>query len=256
MKLKKRTRLCLGLGIALGCLALSGYAALASNYASTQTSFPALEATGDNGNEAAFGRDLTVAVENTFNPNAYSKRLYSCGISDSIIGDSLNELSDAAKEIIQGRIISLEYFAFEGRAHTKANVKVEKVISGSLQEGDTVSVFLRQGYIPLSEQVAWEEATGGAKFEYTDEELNNTIIEECELGEEMAKVGDDAVFYLCKNAVKEMGGYARVNGGTSEFLYDSKNNDYERANTADRDEDEKFTLEEIEEAATSTKDVD
>ena len=248
MKLKKSVYCCLALGGVVGCLALSGYAALANNFAETQISCPTFETTNGS-SKAASGRDLTVTVENTFNPSDYSKRLYSCGISDSIIGDSLDELSDAAKEIIQGRVVSLEYFAFEGRAHTKANVKVEQVISGSLQAGDTISIFLRQGYIPLSEQVAWEEATGGAKFKYTAEELANTVIEECELGEELAKVGDDAVFYLNKNDVKEMGGYARVNGGVSEFLYDSKNGDYERANTADRDEDEEFTLEEIEEAA-------
>ena len=244
MKLNKNTGICLAASAALLCLALSSYATFTNSSNAAQINN--LESSGG---ETISGRDLTVSVENTFNPDDYSKHMYSYGITDSIIGDSLDELSDAAKEIIQGRIISLEYFSFEGRAHTKADVKVEKVISGSLQAGDTISVFLMQGYVPLSEQVAWEEATGGAKFKYSDEELKNTVIEECEMGEELAKVNDEAVFYLRKNAVKEMGGYARVNGGRGELLHDSKDNDYERATTADRDKNEKFTFEEIESAA-------
>ena len=252
MKFKKCVCCCLVLGAVFGCVTLPGCSAFTNNPTDIQTNSSELKTASDS-SKAATGRDLTVPVENTFNPSDYSKHLSSYGISESIIGDSLEELSNAAEEIIQGRIVSIEYFAFEGRAHTKANVTVEKVISGSLQEGHTISVFLRQGYIPLSEQVAWDETEGGAKFEYTAKELANTIIEECELGEELAKVGDDAVFYLSCNAVKEMGGYARVNGGRGEFLYDSKNNSYERANTAVRDENKAFTLEQIEEATRSAQ---
>lgn len=247
MKLNKKACCYVALGTALCCAATLGCYAFAGNFDESQSN--AFEVSAEN-NELTSGRDLTVAVENTFDPHGYSERMYSCGVSDSAIGDSLEELSGAAEEVIQGRIVSLDYFAFEGRAHTKADILVEKAISGSLQKGDTISVFLRQGYISLSEQVAWEKKTGGVKFEYSKEELENTVIVEYELGEELAKVGDDAIFFLAKNSVESMGGYARVCGGNSEFLYDSKNDDYERAATMDRDEEEgdNFSLSEIESA--------
>ena len=138
--------------------------------------------------------DKTVNVE-SFEPKDFSNIISVSMATDfEKIYKTKEELYDASQNIVYGTVKELSYFDESGAAHVLCDFEVEKVYKGSLAENDLISVLTAGGYVRLSKRI---EIYGKGKFEnYTEKQINNTIIKSDNTGVPTPKVGEKCLLFL------------------------------------------------------------
>ena len=138
--------------------------------------------------------DKTVSVE-TFEPKDFSNSISVSSVADfEKIYKTKEELYDASQNVVYGTVKELSYFDESGAAHILYTFAVEKVYKGSLTENDLISVLTAGGYVRLSKRI---ELYGKGKFEnYTEKQINNTIIKSDNMGVPTPKVGEKCLLFL------------------------------------------------------------
>lgn len=133
--------------------------------------------------------------------------------------------------MVYGTVKEKSYFDESGSANTIYTFAVEKVYKGSLAENDLISVITIGGYMRLSKRV---EIYGKGKFEdYTDEQINNTLLKES-FGVPEPEIGDKYLLFLDEPINNEPpfpdGVYSEL--GSFMGRYVQNGNDFERLTPA------------------------
>lgn len=151
-------------------------------------------------NSVEMKRDLTVALENSFNgPNKNNKLLEINSITDSMFSPDLNFIFGKSDEIVRGTVKNIEYTNYSGLAWTKADILITESYKGVLKEGDLVSIFIYGGYMKLEDHIKYFK--DDFRFEsLTDNDIKNTVLRENDNGKPFIEVGDDLYFPLIKPA--------------------------------------------------------
>lgn len=138
--------------------------------------------------------DKTVSVE-TFDPKDFSNSISVSSVADfEKIYKTKEELYDASQNVVYGTVKELSYFDESGAAHILCTFAVEEVYKGSLAENDLISVLTAGGYVRLSKRI---EIYGKGKFEnYTEKQINNTVIKSDNMGMPTPEVGDKYLLFL------------------------------------------------------------
>lgn len=137
--------------------------------------------------------DKTVKVE-TFTAENYNNISNVGGVIDfSEIYNTKEELYADAVNVVYGTVKDKSYFDENGVAYTIYTFAVEKIYKGSLAENDLISVMTIGGYMRLSKRI---ELYGKSGFEnYTDEQINNTLLKES-FGVPEPEVDDKYLLFL------------------------------------------------------------
>lgn len=109
---------------------------------------------------------------------------------------SLQALSEMATDIVIGTVQGTEYTNVEGNAWTATRLKLDQIIKGAAEMGDTIEIYALGGYIPLEKKI--EHFQDGFRYEHmTEEEIKNTVVHEIVNGEDAPPaVGKQYLFYL------------------------------------------------------------
>ncbi len=180
-------------------------------------------------------------------PSEYTKTIDIQSAAEKIYDNDFDTLEKTSTLVVEGTISELKYVNHSSFAYTLATVDVSTTLRGDAP--DKLTVLFMGGYIPLKVFAEAESARGIDYSQYSEEELDNTIIHDKWDGEEEPKVGDKAVFFLKKGtAFPEFGDYYSIVSGTDgEFLSDDSGETFEYPN-ADEEVSGSYTVQELSEA--------
>lgn len=138
--------------------------------------------------------DKTISVD-SFDPNDFSSKIIeSMSPSFSKLYKDQSELYEVATNVVYGTVKDTAYFDESGAAHILYDFAIDEVYKGSLNEGDVISVLTLGGYVRLSKYI---EVYGNTRFEdYTDEQINATVMESDNMGIPTPEVGDKYLLFL------------------------------------------------------------
>lgn len=155
------------------------------------------------------------------NPSSYAKTYKSQTISDKLYGNDIKTLRAQSDEIIEGEAQSLSYVKDGALAYTIANVKVAKSLKdGSVfSAGDVVPVLYMGGYIPLADVISVDDSVSRSFDNWSEEDIDKTVVYQEPIGEQLPEVGDKAVYFLmCESNFPQWGKlYTLVSGTSSEL---------------------------------------
>ena len=182
-----------------------------------------------------------------FMPSEYTKTIDIRSAAEKVYDNDFDTLEEVSTLVIEGTISELKYVNHSSFAYTLATADVSTTLRGNAP--DKLTVLFMGGYIPLKIFAEAESARGIDYSQYSEEELDNTIIHDKWDGEEEPKVGDEAVFFLKKGtAFPEFGDYYSIVSGTDgEFLSDDSGETFEYPN-ADEEVSGSYTVQELSEA--------
>ena len=167
--------------------------------------------------------EIDLAENNNEHSNKNEDSLYSSDISNYQIFTEANseaELknlyynidefidSDSSDAVVKGNIAEIEYVYIDGCAYSKLTVDVEEVYQGEVQE--TITVYEDGGYTRLSDEKAQIEEYADLS-QYTEEEMDNLLIDHTFMGAEHSKVGDTVILFLKSNKGSILGDSYRIN---------------------------------------------
>ena len=109
------------------------------------------------------------------------------------ICETLAELGEKSTDVVQGKIVGVEYFHMTTMPYTKIDIQVQEILKGELQSGDTVSAYKLGGYIQLKHS---DPDIRERYPEITDEEMENTVFDDRIDGDPHPAVGQEGVFFL------------------------------------------------------------
>lgn len=112
--------------------------------------------------------------------------------------DTVDEFieSDSSDVIIKGKISEVAYVYSDECAYTISSVDVEKVYKGNVKE--QISVYEDGGYTRLSdEKDSIQQHTDLSQ--YTEQEMENMLIEHKFMGADHPEVGDEVILFLNEN---------------------------------------------------------
>lgn len=159
------------------------------------------------------GSDKTVSAVNSIHLDQYQYTEEIISQNDYAVSADLSDMAKAAEEVVEGKILSVEYVSVDGDAWTKVDLEVMKSLEGSLVQKDKITVYQSGGYVPLKAHIAsYDDA-----FRYKDwnkKKINATILHETVDGEEAPVVGTQSIYYLIPMEKKGFpkGIYGRVCG--------------------------------------------
>jgi hypothetical protein len=116
--------------------------------------------------------------------------------------------SDSSDAVVKGNITEIEYVYIDGCAYSKLTVDVVKAYKGEVQE--TITVYDDGGYTRLSDEKEQIEAYFDLS-QYTEEEMDNLLINHTFMGAEHSKVGDVVILFLKSNEGSIWGDSYRIN---------------------------------------------
>ncbi|MDO5156401.1 MAG: hypothetical protein Q4D51_10595 [Eubacteriales bacterium] len=170
--------------------------------AEDNTSLLVEEAELQNVNEnQLYNRDIiNYQIFTQANSEAALKNLY-YSIDDFIESDS----SDA---VVKGNVVEIEYVYIDGCTYSKLTVDVENVYKGKVEK--TITVYEDGGYTRLSEEKEQIEAHIDLS-QYSEEEMNNLLIDHTFMGAEHSNIGDTVILFLKSNEGTIMSNSYRIN---------------------------------------------
>lgn len=103
--------------------------------------------------------------------------------------------------IIEGKITALDYIAYKGKPWTICEITITKVYNFNseniLNIGDKIKIIYAGGYMPVSEYIALNP--DDMEFaDWTDEQINSTVIYDAGSNQNEAKLGDSFMYLLEK----------------------------------------------------------
>lgn len=116
--------------------------------------------------------------------------------------------SDSSDVIVKGNIIEIEYVYIDGCSYSVLTVDVERAYKGEVQE--TITVYEDGGYTRLSDEKEQIEAHADLS-QYTEEEMENLLINHTFMGAEHSNVGDTVILFLKTNEGSILGDSYRIN---------------------------------------------
>lgn len=167
--------------------------------------------------------EIDLAENNNEHSNKNEDSLYSSDISNYQIFTEANSEaplknlyynidefidSDSSDAVVKGNIAEIEYVYIDGCAYSKLTVDVEEVYQGEVQE--TITVYEDGGYTRLSDEKAQIEEHVDLS-QYTEEEMDNLLIDHTFMGAEHSKVGDTVILFLKSNKGSILGDSYRIN---------------------------------------------
>ena len=116
---------------------------------------------------------------------------------------------------------SVEYFDETGVALTYLNFIIEKVYKGELNENDMISIMTNGGFCRLKNYI---KVFGNGKFsDYSQKEIDDTIIKFTGAGQPLTKVGDKYVLFLSPPIKDEKpfptGAYVQIGSFMGRYYY-------------------------------------
>lgn len=174
--------------------------------------------------------DSTAYVDKTVKADTFTAENYN-NISNVVevidfseIYNTKEELYANAVNVVYGTVKEKSYFDESGSAHTIYTFAVEKVYKGSLSENDLISVMTIGGCVRLSKRI---ELYGNSGFEdYTDEQINNTLLKES-FGVPEPEIGDKYLLFLDEPINNEPpfpdGVYSELGSFMGRYVQEGKN---------------------------------
>lgn len=104
--------------------------------------------------------------------------------------------SNSSDAIVKGQVSDIEYVFIEGCAYSILTVDVQDVYKGEI--GDVIKVYEDGGYARLSDEREYIEPHADLS-EYTEEDMNNMLIDHIFMGAEHSQVGDVDILFLKTN---------------------------------------------------------
>lgn len=182
-----------------------------------------------------------------FMPSEYAKTVNIQSAAEKAYDNDFETLEEVSTLVVEGTISELKYVNHSSFAYTLATVDVTQTLRGNTP--DKLTVLFRGGYIPLRVFAEAESERGLDYTQYSDEELDNTIVHDKWDGEEEPAVGDTAIFFLKKGtAFPEFGDYYSIVSGTDgEFVSTDNGKTFEYPN-AEEDVAGSYSVQELSEA--------
>lgn len=128
--------------------------------------------------------------------------------------------------IVEGETTDIEYIAYEGKPWTICEITVSKAydfedLKNPINKGDKIKIAMQGGYMPVSEYIALNP-DDTLFSEWTDEQINSTVIYEDGSNQNEPKIGDKYTYYLEKSEldipVENL--YMRVLADVTQFTTD------------------------------------
>lgn len=173
--------------------------------------------------------DKTVAVEG-FDPAGYSNKIQTTSDGDfEVIYKNINELWEAAPNVVYGVVKEVTNFDESGTALVVYDFEVITSYKGELEKATLISVIGNGNYMRLSKYI---ELSGEGRFsDLSEEEIENTLLEDSFMGAPVAEVGDEFVLFL-SNPIQEQnpfpaGAYCEVGGFMGKY-FDAGNDEWTR----------------------------
>lgn len=204
-----------GIGI-LGCIVLLSMAGCGKvDNASVQSMH--------NTNDTVTESEIALVESNSEHSDKNKDSLYSSDISNYEIFTEANSEaalknlyynidefidSDSSDAVVKGNITEIEYVYIDGCAYSKLTVDVEEAYKGEVQE--IITVYEDGGYTRLSDEKEQIEAHADLS-QYTEEEMDNLLINHTFMGAEHSKVGDVVILFLKSNEGSILGDSYRIN---------------------------------------------
>ena len=116
--------------------------------------------------------------------------------------------SDSSDAVVKGNIEEIEYVYIDGCAYSKLTVEIEEIYKGEVQE--IITVYEDGGYTRLSDEKEQIEPHADLS-QYTEEEMNNLLIDHIFMGAEHSQVGDTVILFLKSNEGSILGDSYRIN---------------------------------------------
>lgn len=137
------------------------------------------------------------------------------------IYNNIDDLYNEADNVVYGTVKSVEYFDETGVALTYFNFIIEKVYKGELNENDMISIMTNGGFCRLKNYI---KVFGNGKFsDYSQKEIDDTIIKFTGAGQPLTKVGDKYVLFLSPPIKDEKpfptGAYVQIGSFMGRYYY-------------------------------------
>lgn len=116
--------------------------------------------------------------------------------------------SDSSDAVVKGNIEEIEYVYIDGCAYSKLTVEVEEIYKGEVRE--IITVYEDGGYTRLSDEKEQFEPHVDLS-QYTEEEMENLLIDHIFMGAEHSQVGDTVILFLKSNEGSILGDSYRIN---------------------------------------------
>lgn len=165
---------------------------------------------------AVAGEDLSVHLEETLDLTGKEVQLTYSMSNRMEPCETLAALGEESTEVVQGKIVAVDYFHVETMPYTKVDIMIQESLKGELQAGDTISAYKLGGYIQL------KDSDPDIQVRYpniTDDEMENTVFDYRIDGDPHPSVGQEGVFFL-KPKVGDMpeGLYLITDGYDGQFI--------------------------------------
>ncbi|MCI8359985.1 MAG: hypothetical protein HFE86_01440 [Clostridiales bacterium] len=142
---------------------------------------------------APAGKNMSVRLDETLDLTG-KKIKPSYTVSDGMAPcETLAELGEKSTDVVQGKIVGVEYFHMTTMPYTKIDIQVQETLKGELQTGDTVSAYKLGGYIQLKHS---DPDIQERYPEITEAEMENTVFDYRIDGDPHPAVGQEGVFFL------------------------------------------------------------
>lgn len=136
----------------------------------------------------------------------------------------MRELAEVSDLVIYGEVVDSHCKAIHGSVYTLEDVKVEQVLQGNIEIGDTVQVIKEFGIVTLEEYInSLDEDTLELQSEwftkYSEAERKKLYIQFVATEEIESEMGQKCVYFIRKvKNFYDYEGYCRIAGGKGQYL--------------------------------------
>lgn len=164
------------------------------------------------------GKILSETKEGADSSEIYKDKniIDSVGITDKLYSEDFSTLVSHSDAVIKGKVKSVEFTSFKGRAWIKLKFHIDNVITGNAKPDTDIDVYFTGGYVSLEEHIKYND--DAFRFEkLSEKEIANTVLREIYDGEDKF-IEKDEELILC---IVETPDYSALPKGSYERLYSS-----------------------------------